>query len=69
MRRRSFGAFADLLSRYGRRFLRIESIAEGPDGSLRSLDLQDGKCEEGREGLRGGKISPLYIYRTAFPNK
>jgi type III restriction enzyme len=53
-------AFADFAEQYGDRFLRIESIAQAPDGSLRSLDLQDVKVRKAVRDFEGGKISPLY---------
>jgi len=54
-------ALADFAEQYGERFLRIESIAKGPDGTLRSLDLQDANVRKAVRGFEGGKISPLYV--------
>jgi type III restriction enzyme len=53
-------AFADFAEQFGDRFLRIESIAQAPDGSLRSLDLQDANVRKAVRAFEGGKISPLY---------
>lgn len=54
-------ALAVFAEQYGDRFLRIESIAEAPDGSLRSLELQDAKVRKAVRDFEGGKISPLYL--------
>jgi hypothetical protein len=54
-------ALADFAEQFGDRFLRIESISEAPDGSLRVLDLQDENVRKAVRDFEGGKISPLYV--------
>jgi hypothetical protein len=60
-------ALADFAEQYGSRFLRIESVAKVPDGSLRSLDLQDENVRKAVRDFEGGKVSPLYSSSHAFP--
>ena len=53
-------ALADFAEQFRDRFLRIESVVEASDGTLRSLDLHDAKVKKAVRAFEGGKISRLY---------
>ena len=53
----ALAAFADL---FGDRFVRIESVAEVEDGSLRVLDLGDPAVRAEVLAFQGGKVTALY---------
>jgi hypothetical protein len=54
---RALSAFAE---RFADRFVRVESVAKGGDGSLRVLDLMDPSVREAVMSFEGGKITALY---------
>ena len=60
-------ALADFADVYGRRFLRIESVAKVVDGTLRSLDLQNVDVREAVRMFEGGRVSALYVSEYAMP--
>ncbi|MBE3065500.1 MAG: DEAD/DEAH box helicase family protein [Spirochaetes bacterium] len=62
-------ALADFADRYGERFLRISSVAEAPDGTLRSLDLMEPEVRDAVRNFKGGKVSALYSSEHATPFK
>ncbi len=62
-------ALADFAEQYGKRFLRIESVAKAADGTLRFLDLQDAKVRRAVRDFEGGKTSPLYNADHSAPYK
>ncbi|MDQ4144311.1 MAG: DEAD/DEAH box helicase family protein [Actinomycetota bacterium] len=62
-------ALADYAEQYQDRYVRIESIAEGADGSLRVLDLREPKVREAVRGFTGGKVSALYESPASLPFK
>ncbi len=62
-------ALADYAEQYEGQFVRIESVAEGADGSLRKLDLREAKVREAVRAFRGGKVSALYESPVALPFK
>ena len=54
-------ALADFAEQYGDRFVRIDSISQAADGTLRSLDLKDADVRKAVRSFEGGKIAPLYV--------
>jgi len=46
---------------YSTRCLARWNVEKVPDGTLRSLDLQDAAVREVVRAFEGGKISPLYV--------
>ena len=53
-------ALADFAENHGKDFLRIQSIAETGDGTLRSLDLLEPDVRQAVRNFEGGKVSSLY---------
>jgi hypothetical protein len=53
-------ALADFADKHGNVFLRIQSIAETGDGTLRSLDLLEPGVRQAVRNFEGGKVSSLY---------
>ncbi len=53
-------ALADFAEEFGSGFLRISSIAEGADKSLRSLDLLEPAVRDSIRSFSGAKVSALY---------
>jgi type III restriction enzyme len=62
-------ALADFADLYGNRFLRIQSAAKSPDGTLRALDLLDTAVRKAVRAFEGGKVSPLYNSEHSMPYK
>ncbi len=60
-------ALADYAENYGERFVRIESIARGSDGTLRVLDLREPKVRAAVHNFSGGKVTGLYESPVAIP--
>jgi hypothetical protein len=53
-------ALADFAERFADRFVRIESVAQADDGSLRVLDLGDPRVRTAVAAFEGGKVTALY---------
>ena len=53
-------ALAEFAERFGGRFIRIESVAQADDGSLRVLDLADPSVRAAVSAFEGGKVTALY---------
>jgi type III restriction enzyme len=51
---------ARFAERFGDRFVRIESIIELPDGTMRLLDIQDEKVRDAIEGFDESQVRALY---------
>lgn len=62
-------ALAGYAEQYGDQFVRIESISEGSDGTLRVLDLREPSVREAVRQFQGAKVSPLYDTGVAVPFK
>ncbi|MFN8519590.1 MAG: DEAD/DEAH box helicase family protein [Chloroflexota bacterium] len=60
-------ALADFAERHEGRFVRVESIAKGGDGSLRVLDLTDADVRAAVRAFEGGKVSALYESEHSRP--
>ncbi|MGI8516365.1 MAG: DEAD/DEAH box helicase [Acidimicrobiia bacterium] len=58
---------ADYAERFGDRFVRVVSVTQGTDGSLRSLDLLDTKVRKAVRGFSGAKVTALFDSKTAEP--
>ena len=61
---RALAAFAE---RFGDRFVRIESVAQVDDGTLRVLDLADPPVRTAVMEFGGGKVTALYQGEQARP--
>jgi type III restriction enzyme len=59
-------ALADFAESYQNQFLRIQSIAVGPDKTLRVLDLLDPDTRKAVRTFEGGKVSPIYTSQHAM---
>jgi type III restriction enzyme len=53
-------ALADYAETYSEHFVRVESVAKGSDGSLRSLDLLDASIRKSVRAFEGAKVTALY---------
>lgn len=53
-------ALANFAEQYEDTFLRVVSVAEGADGTLRALDLLDKQVRDAVRAFEGAKISALY---------
>lgn len=53
-------ALAQYADDFGDEFLRIESIAKSPDGTLRVLDLNEAKVRDAVRSFEGAKVTALY---------
>ncbi len=62
-------ALVEFADKYGERFLRIQSVAEAADGSLRCLDLLDANVRKVVGSFEGGKVSALFESEYAMPYK
>jgi type III restriction enzyme len=62
-------ALADFTNQYGQHFLRIQSVAQAADGTLRCLDLLDAHVRKAVREFEGGKVSALYQSEHAAPYK
>jgi hypothetical protein len=60
---------ADFAETYKDRFLRIQSVAEVADGTLRCLDLLDAEVRKTVRSFEGGKVSVLYQSKHSMPYK
>jgi len=60
-------ALADFAERFGNRFVRVESVAQVEDGSLRALDLADPDVRAAVTAFEGGKVTALYQSDHARP--
>ena len=60
-------ALADFAERHGHRFVRIESVAQAGDGSLRVLDLSEPSVRAVVVAFDGGKVTALYESEAARP--
>jgi type III restriction enzyme len=60
-------ALAKFAARFSDRFVRIESVAQAEDGSLRVLDLIDPAMRAEVLAFRGGKVTPLYQSEHSRP--
>jgi hypothetical protein len=60
-------ALAGFAERFGDRFVRIESVAQASDGSLRVLDLGDPAVRAAVAAFEGGKVTALYESEHARP--
>jgi hypothetical protein len=62
-------ALADFADVFGSLFLRIWSVAEVADRSLRYLDLLDPDCRQAVRLFEGGKVSSIYSSDHSMPFK
>ncbi|MDQ2942902.1 MAG: hypothetical protein M3R21_04430, partial [Candidatus Dormibacteraeota bacterium] len=60
-------ALADLAERFSDRFVRVESVAQVEDGSLRALDLGNPAVRAEVIAFKGGKVTALYQSQHARP--
>lgn len=60
---------ANYAEKFGKRYVRIESIARVKEGRLRSLDLLDPKVRTAIREFEGGKLTPLYESNVASDYK
>lgn len=60
-------ALARYAERFGDQFVRIESITEATDGTLRSLDLKEAAVCEAVEDFAGAEVGALYGHETSKP--
>jgi len=60
-------ALARYAERFGDQFVRIESITEASDGTLRSLDLREEAVREAVEGYSGAEVGALYESESSAP--
>ncbi len=60
-------ALADFAEAHGDRFVRIVSIAEGSEGTLRALDLLESHVRQAVRDFDGAKVSALYDSVAAAP--
>jgi hypothetical protein len=60
-------ALATFAANHGGAFVRIESIAQADDGSLRVLDLMDPAVRAGVLAFEGGKVTALYESEHSRP--
>jgi len=62
-------ALARYAERFGDQFVRIESITEASDGTLRSLDLKEAPVREAVESFTGAEVGALYEQEASGPFK
>ena len=60
-------ALADYAEKYGDEFVRIESVAEAADKTLRVLDMKDPAVRAAVRAFEGAKVSALYESDHARP--
>ena len=60
-------ALADFAETHGNHFIRIVSIANGTDGSLRVLDLLEPHVRSAVRDFDGAKVTALYDSAAAVP--
>lgn len=60
-------ALADYAEKYGDEFVRIESVAEAADKTLRVLDMKDPAVRAAVRAFKGAKVSALYESDDARP--
>jgi hypothetical protein len=60
-------ALADFAERFGSRFIRVESVAQADDGTLRALDLGDPAVRTTVAAFEGGKVTALYQSEESRP--
>jgi superfamily II DNA or RNA helicase len=60
-------ALATFAADHGETFVRIESISQADDGSLRVLDLKDSAVRDAVMAFEGGKVTALYESPDAKP--
>lgn len=61
---RALAAFAE---RFNDRFIRVESVAQVDDGTLRVLDLIDAAVRAEILAFQGGKVTALYQSEHSRP--
>ncbi len=61
---KALGRYAE---RFGDRFVRIESITEASDGTLRSLDLKEEPVREAVDDFVGAEVGALYESGVSLP--
>ncbi|MCP4308600.1 MAG: DEAD/DEAH box helicase family protein [bacterium] len=62
-------ALARYAEQFGEHFVRIESITQGSDGTLRSLDLKQEPVRESVRNLVGAEVGVLYEADDSLPYK
>ena len=63
----SAGLIRDFAERFGERFVRVESVAQADDGSLRVLDLGEPRVRAEVASFQGGKVTALYESEHSRP--
>lgn len=62
-------ALARYAEDHGEQFVRIESVTQAADGSLRSLDLKDEKVREMLAEFNRAEVGALYSSEPSLPYK
>ena len=60
-------ALARYAERFGDQFVRIESITEASDGTLRSLDLKEEAVRQAVADFAGAEVATLYESTVSMP--
>ena len=65
--RNKLRALASYAERFGDQFVRIESVAQTTDGSLRSLDLKEDRVRQALAAFPGAEVAGLYEGEASSP--